>query len=146
MSIRTIAEAKAFRRKIESAAQHLPVDEALNSVELFEKWNAVKAYATGDRVVENNILYKAKQDITANPNWNPSAVPALWEPVANPSEAGTLDNPITAVAGMTYIKGLYYTENGTVYLCIRDDSADGSGTSLYYLPSALVGSYFKKIN
>lgn len=146
MIIRTIAEAKAFRRKIESAASKLPDDEAMNSVELFERWSGAKAYATGDRVVENGILYKAKQDITANPTWNPSAVPALWEPVANPSEAGTFDNPITAVAGMTYIKGLYYTENGTVYLCIRDDSADGTGTSLHYLPSALVGNYFEKIN
>ncbi len=146
MSIRTIAEAMAFRRKIESAASKLPDDEALNSVELFEKWNGAKAYTTGDRVVENGVLFKAKQDISANPTWNPSAVPALWEPVANPSEAGTLDNPITAVAGMTYIKGLHYTENGTVYLCIRDDSADGSGTSLHYPPSALVGNYFEKIN
>lgn len=56
------------------------------------------------------------------------------------------DHQEKAVAGMTYIKGLYYTENGTVYRCIRDDSADGSGTSLYYLPSALVGNYFEKIN
>lgn len=146
MNIRTIAEAMAFRRKIESAAQHLPVDEALNSVELFEKWNGTKAYVTGERVVENGILYKAKQDISANPTWNPSAVPALWDPVANPSESGTLDNPITAVAGMTYEKGKYYAEGDGVYLCIRDDSADGTGTSLYYLPSALVGNYFEKIN
>ena len=145
MSIRTIAEAKAFRRKIESAAQHLPVDEAVNSTELFPKWVSNKVYSKGERFTYNGNLYECIEANPVNPTWTPDVTYTYYKPIANAGEEGSLDNPITAVAGMTYIKGLYYIENGTVYLCVRDDSADGSGTSLHYLPSALVGHYFKEV-
>lgn len=140
----TKQQAIDFRRKIETAAVKLSDEEALTACELFEKWNG-RAYTAGERVAENGVLYKAKQDITANPTWRPSLTPTLWEPLANPSEEGTLENPITAVAGMAYRTGLYYKEVEKIYLCERQGVEDGTEITLYYLPSALVGQYFTEV-
>ena len=140
----TKSEAYAYRAKIERAATKLTDEEALTSAELFERWSG-RAYKAGERVTEGGILYKARQDIAANPTWQPSLTPALWEPVAQPAEAGTRDNPITAVAGMTYIVGLYYKEGDKLYLCKRTGTPDGTEITLYYLPSQLVGHYFVEV-
>lgn len=140
----TKAEAYAYRAKIEQAAAKLTDAEALTSAELFERWSG-RAYTAGERVTEGGILYKARQDIAANPTWQPSLTPALWEPVAQPAEAGTRDNPITAVAGMTYVTGLYYQEGDKLYICKRSGMTDGTEITLYYLPSQLVGHYFEEV-
>lgn len=140
----TKAEAYAYRAKIEQAAAKLTDAEALTSAELFERWSG-RAYKAGERVTEGGILYKARQDIAANPTWRPSLTPALWEPVAQPTETGTVDNPITAVAGMTYVTGLYYKEGDKLYLCKRTGTPDGTEITLYYLPSQLVGHYFEEV-
>ena len=140
----TKAEAYAYRSKIEQAAAKLTDSEALTSAELFERWSG-RAYTVGERVTEGGVIYKAKQNIEANPTWQPSLTPALWEPLASPTEAGTADNPITAVAGMTYITGLYYKEGDKLYLCKRTGTPDGTEITLYYLPSQLVGHYFVEV-
>ena len=140
----TKAEAYAYRSKIEQAAAKLTDSEALTSAELFERWSG-RAYTVGERVTEGGVIYKAKQNIEANPTWQPSLTPALWEPLASPTEAGTADNPITAVAGMTYITGLYYKEGDKLYLCKRAGTPDGTEITLYYLPSQLVGHYFVEV-
>lgn len=140
----TRSEAYAYRSKIEQAAAKLTDSEALTSAELFERWSG-RAYTAGERVTEGGILYKARQDIAANPTWQPSLTPALWEPVAQPAETGTRDNPITAVAGMTYVTGLYYKEGDKLYLCKRAGTPDGTEITLYYLPSQLINHYFEEV-
>jgi hypothetical protein len=142
--IRTIEEARAFRAKIESAALHIPEEQALESIELFPKWEATKDYAVGDKVRYGDKIYKCYNAITANPTWTPDVVPAHWEVLAKPEEEGTLDNPIAAAVGMRYFKDKYYLEGDDIYLCIRDDG-NGEGTILHYWPSVLVGNYFTKV-
>lgn len=141
----TKAEAYAYRSKIEQAAAKLTDSEALTSAELFERWSG-RAYTAGERVTDGGVIYKAKQDIAANPTWQPSLTPALWEPLALPTETGTADNPITAVAGMTYVTGLYYKEGDKLYLCKRTGTPDGTEIMLYYLPSQLIGQYFEEVS
>jgi hypothetical protein len=145
MIIRTIEEAKAFRRKIESAAQHLPVEEAVNSAELFPKWDSNKAYNKGERFTYNGNLYECIEANPVNPTWTPDVTYTYYKPIANVGEEGTLDNPITAVAGMEYITGLYYQEGEDIYLCERIGVENGISFTLHYLPSALVGQYFSKL-
>ena len=140
----TRSEAYAYRSKIEQAAAKLTDSEALTSAELFERWSG-RAYKAGERVTDGGVIYKAKQDIEANPTWQPSLTPALWKPLASPTETGTRDNPITAVAGMTYIVCEYYREGDKLYLCKRTGTPDGTEITLYYLPSQLVGHYFVEV-
>ncbi len=141
----TKAEAYAYRSKIEQAAAKLTDSEALTSAELFERWSG-RAYTAGERVTDGGVIYKAKQDIAANPTWQPSLTPALWEPLALPTETGTADNPITAVAGMNYVTGLYYKEGDKLYICKRAGMTDGTEIMLYYLPSQLIGQYFEEVS
>lgn len=141
----TKAEAYAYRSKIEQAAAKLTDSEALTSAELFERWSG-RAYTAGERVTDGGVIYKAKQDIAANPTWQPSLTPALWEPLALPTETGTADNPITAVAGMNYVTGLYYKEGDKLYICKRAGMTDGTEIMLYYLPSHLIGQYFEEVS
>ena len=138
----TRAEALAFRKKIESAASLLPDEQALESIELFPAWEPI-AYAVGDRCRYNGKLYKCYNAITGdNPTWRPSVTPAHWERVTV-GEDGTIDNPITAAAGMRYYKDLYYKDGDKIYICTRDDN-NGQGTILHYVPSQLVGIYFEE--
>lgn len=125
---------KAERREIINA---LSDDAALVATCLFEEWNPNAEYSEGERFLYNGNLYRCKKANPVNPTWTPDVVYEYYEPVAKPTENGTMDNPITAVAGMEYEKGKYYAENGKIYLCVRSDV-------LYYLPSALVGNYFEE--
>lgn len=55
---------------------------------------------------------------------------------------------IVATPGLTYKKDKYYYDeiDQNIYVCIRDDSEDNSGTVLYYMPHDLVGAYFDSVN
>lgn len=131
------AELMSLKEEREETINVLSDDAALVATDLFEEWNPNKAYNKGDRFMWKGNLYRAKKDTVINPTWTPD-IHEFYEPVAKPNENGTLDNPITAVAGMAYEKGKYYAENGKIYLCVRSDI-------LYYLPSALVGNYFEEV-
>ena len=139
----TRTQAEQFRAKIESAAGNLSDSDALNSIELFPVWSGFRDYVKGDRCRYQGKLYRCYNPISANPTWTPDVVPAHWEEVTV-GEDGTLDNPITAAAGMRYYKDLYYRDGDKVYLCTRDDS-NGQGTILHYVPSQLVGIYFEEV-
>ncbi len=137
----TRTQAEQFRAKIEAAAKNLSDNDALNSIELFPVWSGYQNYVRGDRYQHKGKLYRCYNPISANPTWTPDVTPAHWEEVTV-GEDGTIDNPITAAAGMRYYKDLYYKDGDKIYLCTRDDT--GNGTILQYLPSQLVGIYFEE--
>lgn len=95
-------------------------------------------------------LYKLScNDQTANgtlilDNWTPADALSIWTAIDIEHE-GTLEDPIPAAAGMEYIKGKYYNEDGTIYLMNRQGMADGESVVLHYLPSQLVGQYFEAV-
>ncbi|MBQ8015461.1 MAG: hypothetical protein IJ264_04665 [Clostridia bacterium] len=136
--IEIFSQITAIKTEMRQCASALSDEAALVATELFEEWNGSSDYKQGDRITENGILYVALQNIAANPTWKPSSVPSLWKPVAKPTESGTFESPITAVAGMEYEAGKYYAEGDKIYLCIRSEL-------LHFLPSALVGQYFEEV-
>lgn len=127
-----------------SVIESVSDEVAAKKPRLFEEWNG-RAYQKGERVTEAGTVYRAKQDITPNQTWRPSATPTLWEPLAGSGEAGTLSNPITAVAGMTYVVGRYYAEGDRLYLCKREGAPDGTKFTLQFPPSQLIGHYFEVV-
>lgn len=137
-------EITAIKSEIRESAAALSDDAALIAIELFEPWDADKAYKAGDRFVYNGNLYRCKADNPVNPTWTPDVTHDYYEPVAKPSEDGTLDNPITSVEGMEYEVGKYYSEGDKVYLCTREGANEGDKFVLYHAPSALVGHYFEE--
>ena len=97
-----------------------------------------------NRYQDNGKLYKCIQPHTTQADWRPESTPALWT-LIDVTHAGTIDDPIPAVAGMEYTKGLYYIEDGVIYLMNRQGMAEGETITLHYLPSQLVGQYFEVV-
>ena len=74
----TRGKAKLLRQLIERIAVTLDDETAMTGVELFPAWAVGKAYAIGDRVQHNGILYKCVQAHTSQADWTPDVTPALW--------------------------------------------------------------------
>ena len=119
-------------------------ENALKVIDLYPKWAVGIAVAKDSRYQYNGKLYKCVQARTTQADWTPDITPALWT-VIDVTHAGTIDNPIPAVAGMEYVYGKYYIEGETVYICKRIGEAEGGTIVLQFLPSQLVGQYFELV-
>ena len=53
-------------------------EDALQGVELFPMWHTATAYAVGDRIQYEGILYRCVQAHTSQDDWTPDITPALW--------------------------------------------------------------------
>lgn len=148
-------EARRLRPLIEKAAQSLSDAEALVAVTLYPRWEDLVELGSVEAPEgfrfrgPDGELYKCRN---ANPVFQKDWIPgintsALYVRVADDTEAGTLENPITADRGMEYIYGKYYKdpEDGKTYLCERTGTTDGSTIVLAYLPHELVGLYFTEV-
>ena len=149
-----IEYAKQFRTLVEKAAQALDDADVLQMPSLLPKWEDL--VAVGYTVEEKQVPFKFQYNglpwkcIKAGQNFQAQWVPGLdtasiFTRIAQESESGTIDNPITAARGMEYEYGKYYLdpEDGKTYLCQRQG---GSGTvTLNYLPHELVLQYFVEV-
>lgn len=141
--------ARQFRRALQLFADTLTDTQALEVPLLYPAWEAGTAYGGEgqSKIVSrpDGHLYRCQQAHTSQEGWEPENTPALWVVIAN-TEAGTLEDPITAARGMEYQYGLYYRdpEDGQTYLCERTGEEEGGKIVLQYLPHELVGQYFTK--
>jgi len=73
-----------FRRKIEAAAESQSDEQALQSIELFQRWDERIGVQTpaGKRVQDGGKLWECKQLHTPQTGWNPALTPALWKDVS----------------------------------------------------------------
>lgn len=63
---------------IQTAIAYLPDEEAETVTALFPDWETGKAYAVGDRVKYNELLYRCVQAHTSQADWTPDVTKALW--------------------------------------------------------------------
>lgn len=117
---------------------------AVKAVELYPTWAEGLTVAIGDRLQFGGKLYKVIQSHTTQQGWTPDTTAALLT-VIDVEHSGTLEDPIPASSGMEYTKGLYYVEDGVIYLMNRQGMNDGETIVLHYLPSQLVGQYFVEV-
>ena len=82
----TREKARQLRAMIEKASVSLADEDALEAIDLFPRWNEAKAYAIGDRVRYNDLLYKCLLDHQAQASWTPDTATSLWVRVDNPAE------------------------------------------------------------
>ena len=59
---------------------------ASEHADLFEPWVASKAYAVGDIVSYNGLLYRCVQAHRSQADWEPENTPALWTKIGDPTE------------------------------------------------------------
>ena len=138
--------ARALRPYIVKASASLDDADALQAMELYDRWAAGMAVEVNDRLVYADRLYRVTQAHTTQEGWEPDKVPALFT-VIDEQHAGTQDDPIPAAKGMEYEYGKYYTdpEDGKLYLCERTGEAAGGKVTLQFLPHELVGLYFTEV-
>ena len=117
---------------------------ALKYSAMYPVWASGIVVEVGQRYQYGDRLYKVGQAHTTQADWTPDATPSLWT-VIDVEHAGTIEDPIPAVAGMEYEYGKYYSEDGTIYICQRTGEAAGGKITLYYLPSQLIGQYFSEV-
>ena len=119
-------------------------NEALEVAHWFPTLYETDGYKEGDaivmgaRVQYDGKLYAAMQDFTISSAFTPSIHTAsLWcEVIAEGSELGGFENPIPYEGNMALESGKYYSQDGVVYVCVRD-----SGAPLYNALKDLVGIY-----
>jgi hypothetical protein len=142
--VKEVPDASDIVSQLKELAQaqvaELTDDEAKKVPALFPLWETEKAYAVGDRVWYQASLYKCVQAHTSQSKWNPKDAVSLWANVSEESQEadGSREHPFAWTSGMTSYNGNYYTEEGILYLCIRD-----SGNPLYFPISSLIGTYFQ---
>lgn len=137
-------------------ARELSDVEALQVKNLYNAWEKdVIGYAYSmdnpddKRRTYDNRLWNLQKDHNKQEDWYPGADPTLWMEVIEGHE-GTLEDPIpvpdsVTTSGFEYEYGKYYAEGEQIYLAKRDGKHDGEKEKLFFAPSALVGSYFEKI-
>ena len=136
------------------AISYLSDEQAMTVKGLYQEYDPDgKSYKTGDRAVQDNILYRCLQDHVSQPDWAPGLAPSLWVALESGEHAGTLEDPIpvpdtVTTSGMEYEYGKYYSEGNQVYICKRGGVPDpesmyGQKETLYFPPSQLIGQYFE---
>lgn len=127
-----------LRANIERAAALLNDTDALDSAEMFAEWMPDTEYAVGDRRRHGDLLYKCRQAHTSQAGWEPNAVPALWSVIS--IEDGNREHPKAYSSGMELEEGLYYTDDGALYICTRS-----TGIPVYNPLAALAGIYIEEV-
>ena len=129
------SDALRYRGVIEQAAQSLDDVTALTAITLHPAWAPGTEYPAGRKVQRSGKLWRCMQAHTSQPGWEPEHAPSLWEQI-NETHAGTLTDPIPYSGNMALTAGLYYSQSGVVYRCIRD-----TGAPVYNALTDLVGLY-----
>ena len=70
--------ARKKAQSIATATSYLTDEQAETVTDLFQPWEVGVAYAVGDRVQYEELLYRCVQAHTSQADWIPPAVPALW--------------------------------------------------------------------
>lgn len=128
--------ARQLRTLIEQAVTSLPDEDAVECATLFEAWGAGIYVEAGARMEYKGKLYRVEQSHTTQAEWTPDITPALYSGVGKPGQGDTPDNPIPYNNNMELFKDKYYSQDGIVYVCIRD-----TGVPVYNNLADLVGLY-----
>lgn len=73
-----IADARAFRAKLNEALNLIPEEDDDAMAALFIPWKVGVSYSIGDKVQYTEKVYKCVQAHTSQADWTPDVTPALW--------------------------------------------------------------------
>ena len=111
--------ARQLRKVIESLSENLDDTVALSSVELFPSWSADTAYAIGDRVRYDGVLYKCLIDHTSQSDWIPEDSISLWARVLIP-DPEIIPDWVQPESTNPYMTGDKVRHNGSVWVSTID--------------------------
>lgn len=120
-------------------------DIAVKVKAMYPTFEPGKQYIVGYRINSADVLYRCRQTHVDQGVYTPDQMPALWTAI-DMEHTGTIDDPIPAIVGMEYTKGLYYIQDDVIYIMDRQGMAEGETIILAYLPSDLVDQYFTVVS
>lgn len=132
---------------LQKAAQSLNDADALQVRGIYPTWaelvelGSVTAEA-GYKFAHEGKLYKC---VNANPTFQEFWIPgegteSIYTRI-DESHAGTLEDPIPYEGNMELVNGLYYSQGGVTYKCIRD-----TGIPVHNALADLVGIYVETVS
>lgn len=137
-----MSEALIYRAAIEAGSNAVERTDAdaLAVKGIYPFWKNLigqTAEKAGFKFNHNGKLYKTiPAGHTFAAQWEPGVGTESLYKVIDETHAGTKNDPIPYEGNMELIEGLYYVQNGIIYLCTR-----GSGQPVYHALSELVGLY-----
>lgn len=119
-----------MRENINTSAETLPDEEALETPELIQMWNTDTSYSVNERVRYPDAgsetgwkLYKCVQAHTSQIDWTPDKTPALWTEVSEPGEIPVWKQPTGAQDAYMIGDKVYYPDkNGDIYISTVDNN------------------------
>ncbi len=140
-----VNNAQTLRVAMDTAGNALTDAQALTCKLIYQQWEKlIGAKATpGQRFLHGDTLFKVRNDVPEHMfrrEWEPGVTTASLYEVIDEEHAGTLDDPIPFTQPMEIFKDKYYSQNGKVYLGIRD-----SGQPLAYNLADLIGHYVQEV-
>lgn len=138
----TMKEARAYRAAIEAGSNAVERSDAdaLKVKDIYPKWESLIAQTvdkSGFKFTYHGDLYKTiPANHTFAAEWVPGVGTESLYTRIDEAHAGTLADPIPYNGNMELTEGLYYSQNGVVYRCIRS-----TGQPVYHDLSALIGVY-----
>ena len=138
----TREKALHLRALLVKASASLSDEDALEAVELFDRWVPDTEYPVDKRLQHEGGLYRVRQLHTSLAIYPPGSpgTEALYARVERPGQGDTPDNPIPYEGNLELFEGKYYAQDGVVYRCTRS-----TGAPVYHPLSALVGLYVEVV-
>lgn len=135
-----LKDAKMYRAAIEAGANAVERSDldALAVKDIYPAWDSLigQTVNVDFKLTYDGKLYKVIQAHTVQSDWIPGVGTESLYAVIDEGHAGTLDDPIPYDGNMELTEGLYYIQDGIVYLCTRS-----TGQPVYHALSELVGLY-----
>lgn len=139
-----LKDAKMYRAAIEAGANAVERSDldALAVKDIYPAWDSLigQTVNVDFKLTYDGKLYKVIQAHTVQSDWIPGVGTESLYAVIDEGHAGTLDDPIPYDGNMELTEGLYYTQDGIVYLCTRS-----TGQPVYHTLSELVGLYVEVV-
>lgn len=115
-----LERARLIRAKMEQTAAEWDDAIALDFTEFFPLWVTEHVYQMGDRVRDEDVLYKCVQSHTSQSDWRPSITPNLWT-IVSIEEWPEWVQPIGA--SDVYAKGDKVSHNGKHWVSDYDGNS-----------------------
>ena len=134
----TREKAMTLRALLVKASASLSDEDALEALELYDRWAPETEYSADKRLQHEGGLYRVRQSHRSQAIYPPGSpgTEALYARVERPGQGDSPDNPIPYEGNLELYEGKYYAQDGVVYICTRS-----TGAPVYHPLSALVGLY-----
>ena len=139
-----LKDAKMYRAAIEAGANAVDRSDldALAVKDIYPAWDSLigQTVNVDFKLTHDGKLYKVIQAHTVQSDWVPGVGTESLYAVIDEGHTGAEDDPIPYDGNMELTEGLYYSEDGIVYLCTRS-----TGQPVYHALSDLVGLYVEVV-